>query len=89
MCCDNKFVTKRTYDDAIRLRVQAMSARRLEDAAAAAGFAMVNPEDFAHESAPSRRDDTAVTEPNQKQPAPSKSWLNWDYARLTGGKAPA
>ena len=64
-----------------------MGAKRLEDAAAAAGFAMVNPDDFAHESTP-------VVQP--QEPAPStvakpngKSWLNWDYLRLTGGKATA
>jgi hypothetical protein len=65
-----------------------MGAKRLETAAQAAGFAMVNPDDFAG-------DVTPILQP-RTQPAPKatpqtavKSWLNWDFLRLTGGKAPA
>ncbi|MFY0611971.1 MAG: hypothetical protein JXQ99_10635 [Hyphomicrobiaceae bacterium] len=65
-----------------------MGAKRLETAAQAAGFAMVNPDDFAGEATP-------VLQPRIQPAAKAKpdtaikSWLNWDYLRLAGGKAPA
>ncbi len=65
-----------------------MGAKRLENAAQAAGFAMVNPEDFAGEAAP-------VPQPQAQaphKPVPKtaiKSWLTWDPMRLMGGKATA
>ncbi|MGI9479715.1 MAG: hypothetical protein ACR2PI_23640 [Hyphomicrobiaceae bacterium] len=65
-----------------------MGAKRLENAAQAAGFAMVNPDDFAGDAAPVLQ---ARTQPAAKTPPQTsiKSWLNWDYLRLTGGKATA
>lgn len=65
-----------------------MGAKRLETAAQAAGFAMVNPEDFAGDAAPVLQ---ARVQPPQKptQQTAIKSWLSWDYLRLTGSKAPA
>lgn len=71
-----------------------MASRRLENAAAAAGFAMVNPDDFAREAKPVAHLDTQSDKPispdtRQSSDAP-RSWLKWDYLRLTsGGKAPA
>ena len=65
-----------------------MASKRLEEAAQAAGFAMVNPEDFAGEAAPVFQ----VREPQAHEPTKptaQKSWLSWDYMRLTGGKATA
>ena len=65
-----------------------MGAKRLETAAQAAGFAMVNPEDFAGDAAPVLQ---ARVEPPQKsaQQTIVKTWLSWDYIRLTGSKATA
>jgi hypothetical protein len=64
-----------------------MGVKRLKNAADAAGFAMVNPDDFEDQttleiSAP------APTKKNNSQPT-SKSWLTWDYFRLVSGKATA
>ena len=65
-----------------------MGSKRLENAAAAAGFAMVNPDDFAGEAAPILRHPEPTPQATPKGNA-SKSWLTWDYIRLTGGKATA
>ena len=65
-----------------------MGAKRLENAAQAAGFAMVNPEDFAGEAAPVLQAEVqAPQEPMQKTAL--KSWFAWDPMRLMGGKATA
>ncbi len=65
-----------------------MGAKRLETAAQAAGFAMVNPDDFAGDAAPVLQ---ARVEPPQQptQQTIVKTWLSWDYIRLTGSKATA
>ena len=65
-----------------------MGSKRLENAAAAAGFAMVNPDDFAGEAAPLLRNPEHAPQPTHETNA-LKSWLTWDYMRLTGGKATA
>ena len=65
-----------------------MPAKRLENAAQAAGFAMVNPEDFAHEAAPVTQAESQLSQkPVQKTAI--KSWFAWDPMRLMGGKATA
>jgi hypothetical protein len=66
-----------------------MGSKRLEDAAAAAGFAMVNPEDFAREISPSTETESVTKQQAHTTEPNSKSWLNWDYLRLMGGKATA
>lgn len=65
-----------------------MASRRLQNAAKAAGFAMVNPEDFEHESPPAQRQ-TNVTAHATSTNSAAKSWLAWDYTRLISGKATA
>lgn len=66
-----------------------MGAKRLENAAQAAGFAMVNPEDFAGDAAPVLQPRVQPTQQATSQQGSLKSWLTWDYMRLTGGKATA
>lgn len=66
-----------------------MGAKRLENAAQAAGFAMVNPEDFAGDAAPVLQPRVQPTSQSTSQQSVLKSWLTWDYVRLTGGKATA
>lgn len=76
--------------------VRVMGSKRLESVAAAAGYAMVNPDDFAGEAAPAlepRHNEHVSATPGQqpiaiKKSAP-KTWLTWDYFRLSGFKAPA
>ncbi|MBU2533659.1 MAG: hypothetical protein KKB37_13030 [Alphaproteobacteria bacterium] len=64
-----------------------MVSKKLENAAAAAGFAMVNPDDFAREASPVERE---IVKPDREAAKPAaKSWLTWDYIRLTGSKATA
>lgn len=69
-----------------------MGPKRLQNAAEAAGFAMVNPEDFQREAPPVPRKpevksgSAAQTTPSESE---SKNWLIWDYTRLIGGKATA
>lgn len=66
-----------------------MKNSRLENAAAAAGFAMVNPDDFARE-APAIADDQPSSHHDEPVRPANKSWLIWDYLRLTtGAKATA
>ncbi|MFT7573868.1 MAG: hypothetical protein ACI9XZ_000230 [Alphaproteobacteria bacterium] len=65
-----------------------MGSKRLQNAAAAAGFAMVNPEGFAGEATPVLRSPEPASQATPKGRA-SKSWLIWDYTRLTSGKASA
>ena len=71
-----------------------MGANRLENAAAAAGYAMVNPDDFAREAALVASADVhetpeTVATAKTAQGTTTWSWLNWDYLRLTGNKATA
>ena len=67
-----------------------MPAKRLENAAQAAGFAMVNPEDFAHEAAPVPQVESQLPQkPVHTTTAIKKSWFAWDPMRLMGGKATA
>ena len=64
-----------------------MGSKRLQNAAAAAGFAMVNPDDFAAETAVK-----PVEHPVEPAPQPAesaKTWFSWDMTRLTGPKATA
>ena len=65
-----------------------MGAKRLETAAQAAGFAMVNPDDFAGDATPVLQAPTPAKSAATPQTT-IKSWLTWDYLRITGGKAPA
>jgi len=64
-----------------------MGAKRFQIAADAAGFAMVNPDDFAAETAMK-----PIEHPTDATAAASnsrKTWFFWDMARLTGTKATA
>ncbi len=69
-----------------------MGAKKLENAAAAAGFAMVNPDDFGAdrniELQPGHHGETASGE-TSKAATTVRSWLAWDYSRLMGNKATA
>lgn len=56
-----------------------MGAKRLQNAAAAAGFAMVNPDDFGSETTV-RPADRRVEEP-PKSAEGEKTWLSWDLFR--------
>lgn len=70
-----------------------MGAKKLENAAAAAGFAMVNPDDFGAdrniEFQPQQADKGTTGETEHTAASPVRSWLTWDYTRLMGTKAPA
>ena len=69
-----------------------MGAERLENAAAAAGFAMVNPDDFAAETIVETIPATQaiVAEWRDTTPKPvARSWISWDYFRFIAPKATA
>ena len=69
-----------------------MGAKRLENAAQAAGFAMVNPDDFVGDAAPVLQpgaEPQAETQPETDRSTAIKSWFTWDYMRLVGSKATA
>ena len=64
-----------------------MGVKRLRNAANAAGFAMVNHDDF-EDQAHLQLSTSAPSEQTKPHPT-SKSWLTWDYFRLVSGKATA
>lgn len=69
-----------------------MVSNKLKTAAEAAGYAMVNPEDFAGDPKPRlEREAPARKSPEdeQKHASTSRWWPSLDMFSLTGGKAPA
>jgi len=65
-----------------------MRSKRLENAAAAAGFAMVNSDDFASEATLVRQTQETAQVPTAPQ-APIKNWLSWEQLRMPRNKATA
>ena len=69
-----------------------MGTKKLKTAAEAAGYAMVNPEDFAGDPKPllvrKAPEDNSVMEDEKVQQA-SRWWPSLEMFSLTGGKAPA
>jgi hypothetical protein len=69
-----------------------MSTKKLKTAAEAAGYAMVNPEDFAGDPKPliirkAPSDNSAMENEQDRQTA--RWWPSLELFSLTGGKAPA
>jgi hypothetical protein len=72
-----------------------MRANKLKTAAEAAGYAMVNPEDFAREPRPlvlrkaPRPTETGAKPEAAPAPQPARWWPSFDLFGMSGGKAPA
>ncbi len=73
-----------------------MSSKSLKSAAEAAGYAMVNPDDFAGEAVivtraePPRQEQAAAAEPTATEPRErSKTWLSWESIGFPRSNAPA
>jgi hypothetical protein len=69
-----------------------MGSDKLKSAADAAGYAMVNPEDFAGDPRPqlilkAPTSDQPTNQPNSK--AQSRWWPSFDILSMSGGKATA